>query len=354
MWPYFILLFIICFCSLTEKSTFKSGHINNSKSVYRKFVHFLLALFSGLRYNVGVDYGNYVSIFNWDVGYSVNEPGFEFLITLIDKLGGTYQMMFLIMAIVTQVFVFKTFNRLNKGFWLATIVYYCFSTFYLASFNGSRQYVAIAISIWALKYIYNKQFIKYIISILSAAFCFHMTALLFIPLYFYLQFEYSKKVIVLQIIGVVIGAKFLDIIISYTPYLLYMERESEVQAHGTVYIFALISLFISFTSNHFKLLKRDIILKNMNLLCLYTILLVLLQRSGILIQMLLRVNSYFLFSYLTILPIIIYSLKHKSRILARSIVILSAFAYLVKTIVFSGTHYSLVPYQMNFQLFKFL
>lgn len=355
MWPYFLILLIIFVCAISENIKQKaSQNVKFTSSILRPFVHILLAFFSGLRFKVGVDYDNYISIFNQDVDYSVNEPGFELLISALTSIGATYQMMFLIMAIITQCFVYNTFKRYAHGFWLATIVYYCFSTFYLASFNGSRQYVAIAICIWALKYVYDKKIVRFLISIILASFCFHYTALLFIPIYYFLQYDYTKKNILFQIICVFFGARFLDFIVSFTPYLVYLERERDMQVHDTVYIFTLLSLFIAFASNKFILIKIDKVLKNMNLLCLYTLILVLIQTSGILIQMMLRINSYFLFAYLCILPNIVCSLKPRMKSLTFLMVVVAAIAYLSKTIVFNGDNYSLVPYKMNFLLFNFI
>ena len=133
-----------------------------------------------------------------------------------------------------------------------------------------------------------------------------------------------------------------------------MERERDLQVHDTVYIFALLSFIIAFTTNKFYLIKNDKVLKNMNLLCLHTLILVMMQSSGMLTQMMLRVNSYFLFAYLCILPNIVLSLKPHLKSIARYVVVMAAIAYLIKTIVFSGVHYSLVPYQMNFRLFNFI
>lgn len=344
MLAYFILLLILLTCFLFESS----GKVNFKS---RQLIHVLLAFFSGFRYNVGVDYQNYISTFYWDTGFSVNEPGFAFLINKLHELGFNYQMMFLIMASVTQYFVYQILKRLDKGFWFATIAYYCFTTFYIASFNGSRQYAAIAIVIWALKFASTRELWKYMTSVIIATFCFHTTALLFAPIYFYLNYNFSRKIIIFQIIIVAFCARYLDTLISYTPYLIYLERDRDMPIHDTVYLFTLLSFYLAFFKNQFKDLEHDQVVTNMNLLCLYSLILVLMQTSGMLIQMMLRINSYFLFAYLLILPKVIYSLKLPTRKYTIFFVIFVAVLYLGKTIIGSGEHYSLVPYKMNFNLF---
>ncbi len=64
---------------------------------------------------------------------------------------------------------------------LTMLVY--FFVFFVYSFNGMRQYVAIAIIVFGFKYIFEKNFVKYVITVLIAC-SFHTSAILTIPLYF--------------------------------------------------------------------------------------------------------------------------------------------------------------------------
>ena len=55
MIPYGILLITVCFlCYLNQKKS--------SKTI-RKLIFFILGVFSGIRYYVSVDYGNYCDVF---------------------------------------------------------------------------------------------------------------------------------------------------------------------------------------------------------------------------------------------------------------------------------------------------
>lgn len=344
MAPYFILFIILIILALSDKKKPSRG--------IRIFAYILLAFFSGFRYHVGVDYESYVSTFHGDSGFTVNEPAFRLWVDVLNDLGFSFQMMFLGMSAVTAIFVYKALSRLEKGFWISTIVYFCVSTFYLASFNGCRQYVAIAIVLWALKYVYEKKIYSYMVSIIVTALCFHTSVLIFIPLYFFLNRVYSRIDVLIQLVCVISLAKFLNFIILYTPYIKYLVIERELPINVSVYLFAAVSFYFALFSKRYRILQKDSVLVNMNLLCLYSLILVVLQSSGMLVQMVLRINSYFLFGYLQILPSVLYSIRPKYRNVSMIVLFFFCAAYLIRTICFAGEQFMLVPYDMNFNLFK--
>lgn len=54
---------------------------------------------------------------------------------------------------------------------------------YFSAFNGMRQWIASIILFWAIKYIWNDNFIKYFICVILAS-TIHISALIMIPVYF--------------------------------------------------------------------------------------------------------------------------------------------------------------------------
>lgn len=68
--------------------------------------------------------------------------------------------MFFIMAVVMQILVYNIIKRYNYSVWISVFIYYCISPFYIATFNGMRQYLAIAVFIVALKYIEQKKYLS--------------------------------------------------------------------------------------------------------------------------------------------------------------------------------------------------
>ncbi|MCS3279224.1 EpsG family protein [Bacteroides fragilis] len=117
-------------------------------------------MFSGFRYYVGVDYVNYVKIYNLEEGYGSRELGFNLILDFLRYIGASYQFMFFIMAVVMQILVYNIIKRYNYSVWISVFIYYCISPFYIATFNGMRQYLAIAVFIVALKYIEQKKYLS--------------------------------------------------------------------------------------------------------------------------------------------------------------------------------------------------
>lgn len=345
MLPYFfvyILLLALCFF----------GSIYRNK-IFLILIFFILTVFSGFRFYVGVDYVNYVKIFDGVEGYGSREFGFSIILNFFHLIGATSQLMFLSLAVVMQFFVYKIIRRYDYSVWTSVLIYYCISPFYIATFNGTRQYIAIAVFIWALKFIEQRDLVKYIISLLLAGFFFHGSVLIFIPLYFMMNKNISFKGKSFALVITLICSFALKLIIAYTPYVIYLIRERETHISSFTYIFAVVSILLIFLWNKIGAFKSKVVMSNMNLLCFLSLLIVLLQSNGVLIQMMLRMNSYFFFIYIVLVPAVISSIKNvQIRIGVFFFLHLILLLYMIRTICFNGEMYNLVPYTMNFNLFN--
>lgn len=345
MFPYFLIyFFLLIFYSL--------GSVTKNR-FFLICVFILFSIFSGFRYYVGVDYVNYVKIYNLEEGYGSRELGFNLILDFLRYIGASYQFMFFIMAVVMQILVYNIIKRYNYSVWISVFIYYCISPFYIATFNGMRQYLAIAVFIVALKYIEQKKIFKYIVSLLLGGFFFHESILVFIPLYYILNKTISIKGKLLAFLLTIAGSLAIDKLISYTPYIVYLTRDRETHISSFTYIFAGISILFIIFWNKLNSFKSKLIMENMNLFCFLSLLVVLLQSNGVLIQMTLRMNSYFFFVYIILVPAVISSIKNvHMRIGMYFSLHLVLLLYLVRTICFNGHLYDLVPYSMNFNLFK--
>ena len=104
-------------------------------------------------------------------------------------LGHSSYREFMFLFITSFVVEIGYFRRLIKDSEIPWISILCFVLIggYLASFNMIRQMVACAVTLFAMDYMYNRQFIKYILVIIIAALI-HTTALIMlivIPIYYY-------------------------------------------------------------------------------------------------------------------------------------------------------------------------
>lgn len=141
----------------------------------------------GLRFNVGVDWGGYAhdyeqmrkaSVISFSDQYF--EVGFYLISKFFTILNQPPQWMFFTMALISWYFFFRSVPREILFF----VLFFTFTEeFFFWSMNGVRQFSAMCIWLFSLKYLSSGNFKKYLVFTLLAC-CFHLSAFLLIPLYF--------------------------------------------------------------------------------------------------------------------------------------------------------------------------
>ncbi len=312
----------------------------------------ILIIFAGFRYNVGVDYGRYVEQFGKEIGSENREVGFNLLIDAIIGIGAKPQMLFLICAIVMQVFVYKYFRTYNFNVWLSLMIYYCVSTFYIATFNGIRQYLAVGVFMLCLPIIRDRKFWHFCFLMLITALTFHESILFFFPFYFFLNKHWSITFKVTILVVALVLNKSIDLVLTYTPYFAYATKDRETDLSIFTYLFLVGSFILMLLERRVKEFKDVKIFFNLNYMNFILLLLTIIQSEGIIKQMYLRMDSYVLFSYIVMIPALLNQIKNKEiRIVTYFTFNIGTLFYLVRTIAFHGGEYMLVPYRMNFVLF---
>lgn len=344
MLPYFLVYFLLVLSCLFGKAN------KNERVLIIPIT--ILIIFAGFRYNVGVDYGEYVEQFSKEVGTENREIGFNFLIDVIIAIGAKPQMLFLICAIVMQIFVYNFFRTYNFNVWLSLMIYYCVSTFYIATFNGVRQYMAIGAFMLCLPLIRDRSFIRFCVVMLVSVLFFHESILIFFPLYFILNKDWSLTFKVCILVAVILINKSIDLVLAYTPYLTYATRDRETELSVFTYVFLAGSFLLILLENRISFFKDKRIFFNINYLNFLLLLLTVIQSEGILKQMYLRLDSYVLFAYIVMIPALLNQIRSKElKAISYLAFNVGVFLYLVRTIAFHGGEYMLVPYKMNFNLF---
>ena len=284
------------------------------------------------------------------------EPGRNIFINIIKLFNGADQLYIFIMAAITEFFAYKTLIKYEKrDFWFITIIFYCISLFYIASFNASRQYMAMSMMLWGFQY--TNKIRTFMIITLFAGFGLHYSALMFIPLYFFITKAHSKKLVFAISLGLIVVNKIIMDLLALTPYAKYElfldndTRENQVQM--TQYLLAVISFLLILFKEKFEVFNENTILVNMNVLCFYTLILVIMQDSPTFIMLYQRINNYFVYSFLLIIPAVLSSFSKKNAQLLKTFILLFSIAYFIVTITVKGEHHMLVPYDMNFHLFNF-
>ena len=172
----------------------------------------LMIVVSGFRYRIGYDYDQYMNMYSW-ISYDPNmvwpEPSFQILCQFLRYLGFEFQMLFLLYAIVSLVFFYKglsyfldnNYRQISLSLGIFTL-----GTIGLVglwfSFTMIRQFAAMAIIFWGVKYIFtaNRSFIKFFFAICLATF-FHASSIMFIVFYF-IPTNLSKKKVFILILGI--------------------------------------------------------------------------------------------------------------------------------------------------------
>lgn len=116
--------------------------------------------------------------------------------------------MLMIVAIFQGFAIAKTFSRYSDQFTFSTYLFVTGYTFYWM-LNGTRQFTAVCILLLASKYLFNKEFGKYLLWTLVAT-CFHSTAILCVVVYFVAQGEPFNKRVIWTIVLVLLCVLFLD------------------------------------------------------------------------------------------------------------------------------------------------
>lgn len=154
-----------------------------------------ISILIGFRYNVGVDYPIYKEIYesltsinlNWSLKNSGVEPLFTVLCVLLHKLNIPYYGMFFVMTVLPLCFFYSFLNR-NKFLTVPAIIFVYMSGVFFWYMNIMRHGISFFILLYSLKYIINRSFFKYLLCVIIAS-GFHITSLLYIPLYILVNFD---------------------------------------------------------------------------------------------------------------------------------------------------------------------
>ena len=176
---------------------------SNSNKKIQKIIWLILAILlpsiiAGIRYDVGIDWRAYKSIFEYTslYGYSYLEIGYISILRIVKYLlGGDYYFFNFTISIIMISFILLTLLHIQKvmqykisielGYYISLVVHYC------VSFNATRQCMASAIILYALTFLCEKKYWKYFLLVLIAS-TFHLSAIFCLG-YILFVFEISNK-----------------------------------------------------------------------------------------------------------------------------------------------------------------
>ena len=150
---------------------------------------------AGFRYDVGTDYlytyvPKFKEIANGQDSYF--EWGFYLLNKVIQLYTLDYFWLFLISAAITYILIFDCIYRYLKDPAFGIFLFVATTSFFV-SLNTTRQYIAIALFMWAVRYIKRREFWKYAAAIVLGS-LFHSSILIMLPVYFICRLKFRPIV----------------------------------------------------------------------------------------------------------------------------------------------------------------
>lgn len=160
-------------------------------------VFLLLFAVSACRIAVGNDYWVYRFQFRLiaqdrHVSYEI---GFRLVVYLMQLIFGydNYLPIFGLFSALTVFFFVKAMYDQSDNF-SYTVFLLMTGGYYFMSFDNVRYYFALAVALYAMKYVLSGRYWKFILWICFAA-CFHKTILIVIPIYFVAKIVWTRKTV---------------------------------------------------------------------------------------------------------------------------------------------------------------
>ncbi len=158
------------------------------------FIFVSLFLLCALRIEVGNDYITYVQNAHeiYVGGVVVTEIGYNLVVKALFMLSGyeNYLLVFAFFGFVT-IFVFLRSMYDQSDMFAMSFALFMALGIYFRSFSTVRYYFALALSLYSIRHIIKKQYIRFVLVIVFAA-LFHKSVLAVIPLYLICSLNWKK------------------------------------------------------------------------------------------------------------------------------------------------------------------
>lgn len=145
-------------------------------------------IIGGVRYKVGTDYTNYIDSYNVFKNYSIDqmfESQTEIMFGIILKVATLFdnpQILFWIFSFLTVIVMYLSIKDNSQKLSIGLMMFIFLFLNYTTSFNIIRQALAVVIVVYAYKFVFSRELVKFLCTMLIAS-MFHITAILFIPFY---------------------------------------------------------------------------------------------------------------------------------------------------------------------------
>ncbi len=218
--PYLIVFMLLCFLYLNETRKIKNG-LSQKSSANVAFV--VMFLFLGIRGHIYSDFVNYYAFFrdlppitSLNEEYkNLFEPGFIIYTSLIKTIVPSYYVWITINTLIDLLIFRIVFKRYTHSQILPFIFFMAYQGL-IIEFNLYQNSKAIALFLLSLPYLERRKIVPYLVLNFVGA-TFHISAIIFLPLYFFIHKEFPRSLVwgIVVISNIIFWSNF-----HFTSYLL--------------------------------------------------------------------------------------------------------------------------------------
>jgi len=333
-WTLFIIIVTILFATHGKK-IYRNGNI------FAKIGFILIVVISIFRFDVGYDYHSYYKTLIpqlHTISLERMEPLNHLIYYITDYIGWP-PLLFIIYGLITYSLVFYALKNYSDNYFIAVITYMAF--FYLASLDTIRQALAIAIIIYAYKYLINNNLMYYIFCVIIA-YLFHKSAIICI-IYPLIYRYFNFKIFIISIITIFIIYQSVSIILTkYLGFESYLEIGDTFKGGAlTRYVFLILNILLLWLTRN----KHDVIIRKILYITTIGSLLPFLVGAHLGSRM-----SWFFLSYICfVIPHVVNKFKMPIRLLS-SIILCLYFIIFIYVSTSNTTKTPLTPYRTIFTI----
>lgn len=247
---------------------------------------------------------------------------------------------------VSGIYLISVCRLLKKYSYLPIIsVFLFFIVFWFQSFSVLRQYIALSFVMASIPFVIKRNIVRFGL-LLIVAFFFHQSSIVFVPVYFLFNYHLRLTfkttlmfILCTVIITLTINSVFRIAVGNLIGYDSYLEMESSSDGNfkmALVYLFYLISYVFFSLKNKRETLTENLFFK---LLCIAFI----LQFAGSNFAVMQRLNVYFSFSLMMVIPNIIKAIKSQPLKYAFIAFTIILYSYIM-VLDFEKDRYFVTPY----------
>ena len=200
----------------------------------------ILIVVAAIRYDVGQDYMyTYVPYFNGLLHGHVNEDieiGFFILNKIIQFFTHDYAWIFIVCSVVFFHYIYKAIREQSLMPTLSVFLLVG-TTYYFIFLNAMRQLIVVAIFLYAIKFIKERNLKKFLMYMLVAA-TIHSSALILIPLYFVYGIKLRPlkafAILIVAILAKSLVSTLIFKILSFTKYSYYIDSRFDTNEVGYI------------------------------------------------------------------------------------------------------------------------